>query len=237
MKIHRLYILIAFFLLNIFICPMTNSLGRDNNPKSAPHEIHHNETTFILSNQIENNAPIKLIQPDSASQVNTFSPTFTWHAVKSRSLVEYRLLIAKIDGKIIFDQWVGQDTSHTISESTNFEDLNPYYWTVYASFDDRQVQSPVWSFWVDQDIVTDLTVSNIVLAEEKSSWNPGDEVKIDATVQNSGPINADGCFVTLFSGNINPNYFNYAAHRKTIALDTVFVSALKIGYYPSNAYL
>ena len=228
MKIYPLYILIALFLLSILIFPVKNSIGWDNNPKSMYHEIHHNETTSILSNQIENDSPIKLIQPDSVSQVNTFTPTFCWHAVKSKSIVEYRLLIAKIDGKIIFDQWVGSDTSYTIVNATYFEDLNPYYWTVYASYDDRQVQSPVWSFWVDQDVVTDLSVSNIVLEQEKSNWNPGDEVKIDATIQNSGPINADGCFVTLFSGNVNPNYFNYAAFRKTIALDTVFVSALKM---------
>jgi hypothetical protein len=228
MKIHRLYIFIAFLLLSIFICVVKNSLSRDYHPKNAPNEIHHKETTFILSNQIENNSHIKLIQPDSASQVNTFTPTFTWRAVKAKRLVEYRLLIAKIDGKIIFDQWVGQDTSYTISAANYFEDLNPYYWTIYASYDDRQVQSPVWSFWVDQDVVTDLTVSNIVLEQEKSSWNPGDEVKIAVIVQNSGPINAEGCIVTLYNGNINQNYFNYAALRKTIALDTVFIPALKM---------
>jgi len=190
--------------------------------------IDGEEELSLLHNSSDKDSPVKLIQPDSASQVTTFTPTFVWHAVQSDSSVEYRLLIAKTDGKILFDQWVGQDTSYTISSSHYFEDLNPYYWTIYASFDNKQLQSPVWSFWVDQNIVTDLTVTDILLMNEKFDWNPGDEVKIRAIIQNSGPINAEGCFVTLYSGNINQNYFNYVAHRKTIALDTIFVSELKM---------
>lgn len=201
----------------------------------------HNKITFLnganagfklktSSEQIDNQSPIQLIQPDSASQVSTFMPTFTWYAIKADTSIEYRLLIAKIDGKIIYDEWVGSDTNHTVSSPDIFEDLNPYYWSVYAYSGDQQVQSPLWVFWVDQEVVTDLTISNIVLEEGKSNWNPGDEVKIRATIQNSGPANAEGCFVTLYSGNINRNYFNYAAHRKTIALDTVFVPTLKMNY-------
>ncbi len=181
-----------------------------------------------LSNYVDNNFHVKLIQPDSASQVTSFTPTFVWHPVKGRKQIEYRLLIAKIDGRIIFDKWIGSDTSCTISTPNAMEDLNPYYWTVYASSGDQQAQSPVWSFWVDQEKVTDLAVQNIVLEQKKSQWKPGEEIKIVATVQNSGPINAEGCYVTLYSGNINRNYFNYAAHRKTIALDTVFISALPL---------
>jgi len=175
-----------------------------------------------------NQLKIRLLQPDSASQVTTFMPKFTWQALRSDQDVEYRLLIAKTDGKIIFDQWVGSDTSYQITTPGYFEDLTPYYWTVYASVNKQQVQSQVWSFWVDQDIVTDLTVTDMELVNHKQHWQPGDEVKINATIQNSGPIEAQGCYVTLYSGNINANYFRYPAYRKTAALDTVAVSRLKM---------
>jgi len=90
------------------------------------------------------------------------------------------------------------------------------------------MKSPVWSFWIDHDVVTDLTVTDISLLNNKQNWNTDDEVKIRAIIQNSGPINAEGCFVTLSSGNINQNYFGYAAHRKTVILDTIFISDLKL---------
>jgi len=192
------------------------------------NEINEGFNLKISSEEIGNQYSIQLIEPDSASQVTSFTPTFVWRAVKVDSPIEYRLIIAKINGNIIFDQWVGQDTSYTIPSPDNFKDLNPYYWSVYAAYGDQQAQSPLWSFWIDQDIVTDLTISNISLEQEKNDWNPGDEVKIQAIIQNSGPINAEGCYVTLNSGNVNRNYFSYAAHRKTIALDTAFVSALKM---------
>ncbi len=230
MQIFRLYILVGLTLLYIIIPLIGDSTGAVNNSITSFTGFNKGMNLAISSQQIDNQDPIELIQPDSASQVTTFTPTFAWHAIKADTSIEYRLLISKIDGKIIYDEWVGPDTSHTVSSPGKFEDLNPYYWSVYASSGDQQVQSPLWSFWVDQEVVTDLTVSNIFLEEEKGNWNPGDEIKIQATIQNSGPVNAEGCFVTLYSGNMNRNYFNYAAHRKTIALDTVFVPALKMNY-------
>lgn len=223
---HRIFVILLFLcLLNPSI---KISLSWDNYSSIRPNGIERGSAVSIFSNQIDNNSLIKLIQPDSASQVTSFTPTFIWHAVEADCTIEYRLLIAKIDGKIVLDEWVGPDTSYTITSPSYFEDLNPYYWSVKAFYGNRQAQSPLWSFWVDQDIVTDLTVANIMLEQDKANWNPGDEVKIQATIQNSGPIDAEGCFVTLYSGNINRNYFSYAAHRKTIALDTVFVPTLKM---------
>ncbi|UCE07572.1 MAG: T9SS type A sorting domain-containing protein [bacterium] len=228
MYIFRLYIFIAMVLLCIFLSLAKNSWSWENYPIFFPNGINGGTRLSGQSNQNDTNSAIKLIQPDSASQITTFTPTFTWHGLKSDSSVEYRLIIAKIDGKIIFDQWIGTDTSHTITSPDYFEDLTAYYWTIYASFGNQQVQSPVWSFWIDQDVVTDLTVTDIVFVDEKNNWNTGDEIKIRAIIQNSGPINAEECFVTLYSGNINRNYFQYTAYRKTIALDTVFVSQLKM---------
>lgn len=97
MQIYRFHIFIAFFLLSIFISLAKNSLSRDNNLIILPDEIYSNEAIEILSNQTNNNFPIQLIQPDSASQVTTFTPTFVWRTLKKRRPVEYRLLIAKID--------------------------------------------------------------------------------------------------------------------------------------------
>jgi len=228
MRIFRFCILIAFVFSCILSLLVRDSQCSERDPINLPDKIDSGLILSVLSNQIDYHSSVQLIQPDSASQVTTFTPTFVWHAIKSASLVEYRLLIAKIDGKIIFDQWIGSDTSYTITSPNDFEDLTPYYWTIYASFNNQQVQSPVWSFWVDRDIVTDLTITDIDLVEDKKDWNPGDEVKIKAVIQNSGPINAEGCFVTLYSGNINRNYFHFSAYRKTIALDTVFVSKLNM---------
>lgn len=228
MKISQLFLHIILIFVCYFFLVLINSRAEDFIPMNISIGSLGDETAPIPSNQNNNEYSIKLIQPDSASQITTFAPKFIWHALKSNRPIEYRLLIAKIDGKIIFDQWIGPDTSYAFASSNAFEDLNPYYWTIYAAVGDHQVQSPVWSFWIDQDVVTDLSVSNIQIEQEKGNWNPGDEVKIRAMIHNSGPIHARGCFVTLFSGNTNQNYFNYAALRKSIALDTVFLSELKM---------
>ncbi len=203
------------------------TIGADNFIMQS-NAIDNVKLRSTSSNRADSDLRVKLIQPDSASQVTSFTPTFVWHSVKTNGPIEYRLLIAKIDGRVIFDKWIGADTSQTIASPNTFEDLNPYYWTVYASSGDWQVQSSIWSFWIDQNKVTDLAAQNLVLEQEKSQWKPGEEIKITATVQNSGPIVAEGCYVILYSGNTNRNYFNYAAHRKTIALDTVFIQSLPL---------
>lgn len=229
MPIFQFCIYLLFFFHCFFFLPVNDVQSWDNSLIPTLSKAYNSsEAKSTLTNQLDNKLAIKLIQPDSASQITTFIPTFIWHALNINKPIEYRLMIAKIDGKIIFDQWVGEDTTYTISTPNYFEDLHPYYWTIYASYGDQQAQSQVWSFWVDQDVVTDLSISKIFLEEERSNWDPGDEVKIRAIIHNSGPINADGCFVTLYSGNINRNYFHYAAFRKTIALDTVFISELKM---------
>jgi len=185
-------------------------------------------TSLISINNIGSDKLVRLIHPAHETQISTFTPTFSWHAIQADDPVEYRLIIAKPDGKIVFDEWIGQDTSYTIPISNKLEDLTPYYWTIYASYSDNQIQSLVWSFWIDQNIVTDLTVSDINLINEKQDWNTGDQIKIKVTVQNAGPVDAESCYITLYSGNINRNYWDYSAHRKTIALDTVLADVLKI---------
>ncbi len=172
---------------------------------------------------------VQLIEPDSASQVTTSFPTFRWRAVSANGQVNYRLLIAKTDGKIVLDQWLGSDTSFTISEPNIIEDLKLYNWLIYAAIGDQQLQSPVWSFWVDQNKVTDLTISQLTLLSLKDQYQPGDEIAVRATVHNSGPAPAGGAYVLLYSGNPNSNYFHYAAFRKTVLLDTVFVEPLPVG--------
>lgn len=221
----RYYIVIAFITQYILLWSTTNILCLNSNFI----ENFDAETKQSTKSSVGNySSRIQLIQPDSASQVTAFTPTFKWRAVPAEGEVEYRLLIAKIDGKIVFDDWIGQDTSYTISSSNYFEDLRPYYWSVYASINNQQLKSPVWSFWIDQDMVTDLTVTDISLVNSKQNWESGDKVKIRAIIQNSGPIDAEGCYVTLFSGNINQNYFSYAAHRKTVILDTIYISDIKL---------
>lgn len=226
MRICYLHILIGLIYLSNFISPGQKALCWNPKLTFTRNNINEEETFSGLTNKIDEDSTIKLIQPAYQVPISTFTPEFSWHALKSDSLIEYRLLIAKPDGKIIFDKWIGQDTSYTIPTSNMLEDLTPYYWTVYASCDNQQVQSPVWSFWIDQNIVADLTVTDIVLLNDKKDWNPGDQVKIQAIIQNSGPINSGRCTVTLYSGNINRNYWDYSAYRKTMALDTVFISEL-----------
>ncbi|MCI0494995.1 hypothetical protein L0Z72_08295, partial [candidate division KSB1 bacterium] len=86
----------------------------------------------------------------------------------------------------------------------------------------------VWSFWIDQDIGTDLVVKDIFLINPKDDWNAGDIVQIQVIVENSGPKDAGQCFVKLFSGNLNRNYFDYFAYRKTIAIDTIAIDSLRV---------
>jgi len=229
MGIFRRYILFIFIFHCILWSMVRDDFGHHSNLAAMPKMVHgENRSPASIQPGGDTQARVRLIQPDSASQVTTFAPTFTWHAIQPGEQIEYRLLIAKTDGKIVFDQWIGSDTSYTISSPDKFEDLNPYYWTISASFNNHQLKSPVWSFWIDQNVVTDLTVTDISLSNNKMDWEPGDRVKINAVIQNSGPIDAKGCYVLLYSGNINKNYFSHAAHRKTIVLDTVFISNLKL---------
>jgi len=172
---------------------------------------------------------VELIEPDSASQVNSSTPTFRWRAVAAKSQVNYRLLIAKTDGRVVVDQWLGSDTSFTISSSNLIEDLTLYNWMIYALVGDRQLHSPIWSFWVDQNKVTDLNVTRLLLVSPKEYYLPGDDITVRVTVQNSGPVAARGAYVVLYSGNPNSNYVHFAAFRKTVILDTAFVAELPVG--------
>ncbi|HEX9972071.1 MAG TPA: FlgD immunoglobulin-like domain containing protein [bacterium] len=193
------------------------AIGSDN---SATASIAPQYTTIDTS--------FRLVQPGNRSQVFTFAPKFSWRPLQAREKTDYRLIISDTNGKIVFNEWIGSDTSFTLPASNRLIDLNTYYWTVYAQVDSQQRQSAVWSFWIDQEIGTDLVVKDLVLLNSKDDWNAGDIVQIQAIVENSGPKDAGQCFVKLFSGNVNRNYFDYFAYRKTIAIDTVTIDSLRV---------
>lgn len=214
----------------IMLLPLLISIGSQailSDPMTAGVNVQFTSVNDKSATQATDR--IKLIEPDSASQVSSTFPSFRWRAISRNRQVNYRLLIAKTDGKIVLDRWVGSDTSFTITEPNLIEDLKLYNWLIYAIIDDRQIQSPVWSFWVDQNKVTDLNISHLDLISPRAQYRPGDEIVVRATIHNSGPVAAKGAYVLLYSGNPNNNYFHYAAFRKTVLLDTIFIAPLQVG--------
>jgi len=172
--------------------------------------------------------PVQLLQPKLKTKVATTTPTFAWRALRSDSLVEYRLLVAEPDGKILIDRWVGSDTSYSVPLDAPLDDLTFYHWLVQAQQGNSSVKSPVWSFWIDKDVVTDLKIDRAIIVNDTRRFRPGDAVEIQVQIQNCGPEKIDQCFLTLFSGNTNRNYFDYSALRKTVPLDTLEVKSLDL---------
>ena len=188
----------------------------------------HDTASEIERRSTPSDTSLRLLQPKNRSQVFTFTPEFSWRPLQTREKIDYRLIISDTNGKIAFDDWIGADTSIILPDSKRLNDLKTYYWTVYAQLNNQQFQSPVWSFWIDQHIGTDLVVKEITLKNPKDDWKAGDVVQIEAIIENSGPEDARQCFVKLFSGNVNRNYSDYFAHRKTIAIETVIIDSLRV---------
>lgn len=179
-----------------------------------------------VANKSDKKKPIRLIAPPFKKQINSLTPTFSWRPLSSDT-IEYRILISKANGKIVLDKWINNKTAYTISSQNPLEDLTAYYWMVYGYKNDKFVESPVWSFWVDQNMVTDLEVSNIEVINNRADWQPGDIIKINAKVYNRGTTDASLSFVTLYNGILNENYFNKNALRKTAVLNSVTINSLK----------
>ncbi|MFZ5518004.1 MAG: FlgD immunoglobulin-like domain containing protein [Candidatus Zhuqueibacterota bacterium] len=186
------------------------------------------QATDLLPSIRADRLPLQLLSPKLKSKVTTTTPTFTWRAQRSDSLVEYRLLVAEPDGKIIIDRWVGSDTVFAVPPDAPMEDLKLYHWLVQAQRGKSSVKSPVWSFWIDKDLVTDLKIDSARIVNNNGQFQPGHVLEIQVQVQNCGPEKIDQCFLTLFSGNTNRNYFDYSAYRKTVALDTLEINSLEL---------
>lgn len=186
------------------------------------------EGRWQLSNHSEEDTSITLLLPPERSELANTTPSFSWLAVRSNQVVEYRLLISDNYGKIVFDQWIGSDTTYVLADAQILKDLNLYFWSVQANVQGRRLQSPIWSFSIDQKIGTDLVVKSVSLKNKWGGWKAGDEVEIEAVVENSGPQPIGASYVILFSGNFNSNYRDYFAHRRTISLDTVRIDSMAI---------
>ncbi|MDZ7264248.1 MAG: hypothetical protein ONB16_06655 [candidate division KSB1 bacterium] len=171
---------------------------------------------------------ITLLSPAEGSELSNTTPTFSWLAVPSKEPVEYRLLISDNYGKIVFDQWIGTDTTYALRDNQVLSDLILYFWSVQANVQGQRWQSPIGSFSIDKRIATDLVVKNISMKKSRGGWKAGDQIEVEAEVENSGPQDIGHGFVTLFSGNLNSNYQSYFAYRRTIALDTVRIDSLPI---------
>lgn len=228
MKIAVIYIAIAFNIL--FGSPIHSDHAVIEVPETidSANDSGNHEADSIALQQPALETCVRLIQPKNRSQVVSFAPRFSWHPLHPGEPADYRLIISDNTGKIVFNEWIGRDTSFALPAVKQLLDLNTYYWTVYAQVDSQQRRSPVWSFWIDQNIGTDLVVKDILLINPRDDWQAGDTVQIQAIVENSGPKDIGQCLVTLLSGNVNRNYFDYFAYRKTIALDTLAIDSLRV---------
>ncbi len=209
----RLLIWIVLFLQFIFLSNILITHDAICVQSTNPKEL--------FSDADSDTSGVKLITPGFKNKVTTTTPTFSWRSLPSESLVEYRLLVAWPNGKIIIDQWIGSDTAYTIPPDSQLDDLKLYHWLVHAYQGNESIKSRVWSFWIDRDIVTDLKIDNARIISRKKHFRPGDEIKIQVQLQNCGPEKIDRSYLILFSGQTNRNYFDYSAIRKTVALDTL----------------
>lgn len=220
------HISVALWTWAIIFAPI--NLWADCPPLFYAAQSQTQATSSFFSGDNRNTHPIKLLAPGFKSKVTTTTPTFTWRSVPSDSVVEYRVLVAWPNGKVIIDQWVGTDTVFSISPATPLDDLKHYHWLVHAYAGKNSLKSKIWSFWIDRDLVTDLKIDEAKIISNKNHFQAGDEIQIQVQVQNCGPEKIDQCFLLLFSGNTNRNYFDYSAQRKTAALDTLELTSLEL---------
>ena len=226
-KLHKLIQITATLLVWI---ASFSALADGNNP-IPPGKISESPvsaTSSVFSGTNSDSVQVTLLKPGFKSKVTTTAPIFSWRSLPSDSLVEYRLLVARPNGKIIIDHWVGSDTVFAIPQAYALEDLRPYHWLIHAHYGQNSVKSQVWSFWIDQDVVTDLKIDEVRIIGSKKQFQAGDEIKVQVQIQNCGPEKIDHCFLILFSGNVNRNYFDYSAIRKTVALDTLELTSLEL---------
>lgn len=201
-------------------------------------------------NKSDSTGAIELISPGFQKQLSNVTPSFQWHSLPSEN-VEYRILISDVNGKILVDQWTDADTTYNIDLSDILQDLNAYYWIVYGYENKRTYKSPVWSFWIDQNLVTDLEITETTIINPKDNWRAGDTIQVRVSIHNCGTREASEATISLYSGSLNENYFNPHCARKSILLanefihflqpdqtkSTVITAALPYGYNNLHVYV
>jgi hypothetical protein len=164
-----------------------------------------------------------LLQPVSRSLVHTVTPYFKWKPIDQDN-VEYRLRIAEWNGKTVFDEWVGKNTSITVQTVGLFQDLTVYLWNVFASRGDQSWQSETYSFCVDLNTSVDLEVLQLHIVNREENYTPGHLIRIDVDVLNCGPVPCMDVTLRLSNGNPNTNY--RFADAPTIWQDSVSIDQL-----------
>ncbi len=219
-----------FLFLLSFLCVLNSSAS-----KKLLADQHLNASKNAIIQQKEETGEsqidsIKLIAPPYQKEIDILTPKFVWLPLPFDD-AEYRLLVSKSGGKIVLDRWIRNKTSFSVKSKNVFEDLTPYYWMVYGYKNTQFWQSPVWSFWIDQNRVTDIEVADIKILNPKSQWHQGDVIQIKTNVFNRGTRKTDTCFVSLFSGNLNENYFNSYAQHPTALLQQKTVYSIKPDHF------
>lgn len=185
-------------------------------------------TENLPSTQIaQSDITIKLIKPAFQKQLFTLTPTFVWHSLQTEN-TEYRILISEVNGRIIFDEWIKQDTTFSIPLHAPLSDLSAYYWMVYGYKNDQFFKSAIWSFWIDLNLITDLEIGQVNILNPRADWEAGDTLKLNVRLSNRGTRDASHCTLQLYSGELNENYFNNYAVRKTKLLNSFPIRLLKV---------
>jgi len=171
---------------------------------------------------------LTLLEPRNRSLLKNLAPTFRWQKVEGDN-IEYRIIIAEWNGKILLDEWVGSNTSYKISESNILTDLNLYVWSVSVYSESHRIRSVTNSFGIDLDKSLDLEIKSLKLLSNKQKWESGDNVRFEVEVLNCGPSVCLNPKVILCSGNINQNYLSEYAIQKTRVLDSSIIKNLGSG--------
>ena len=175
-----------------------------------------------------NSQSLTLFEPRNRSLLHNLTPTFRWQEVEGEN-IEYRIIIAEWNGKIILDQWVGSNTSYKISKPNILTDLNVYVWSVSVYRESHRIRSVTNSFGIDLDISLDLEIKSLKLLSNKQKWECGDIVRFEVEVLNCGPSGCLNPKVILYNGNINQNYLCEYAIKKTRVLDSTIIKNLESG--------
>jgi len=185
---------------------------------------------FFFVHQATGLAPdsLTIIEPSDRSLIHTQLPTFKWHKINGTN-IDYRLLIAEWNGKIVLDQWVGRDTVFAITDPHFLSDLKIYLWSVSVYSENQHLQSKTNSFCIDLEISLDLEITKFQLLNEKENWQAGDRVQFEVEVLNCGPSACDNPQVILYNGNANDNYFRTNAYRATHKIDSTIIRRLDSG--------
>ena len=177
---------------------------------------------------VEQPVRLQLQKPASRSLIHTLTPTFQWKPIRNPD-VEYRIRVAEWNGKPVLDEWVDKQTQLTIADTSIFEDLKVYLWSVTAYKGTKTWQSDTYSFCIDLNISVDLEILDVRLKKPADRYAVNQDVSFDVKILNCGPVPCFDATLKLSNGNPDENFRKQHLPRKSIWQDSIRIDQLGAG--------